>query len=152
MRDCEKRLVGFVFPQDLLCRLIFKQLSVCFTIAKIYQETLQWFQQEILSCRIITVKSEKITYFLFSGVLHLLKLVRHLTKDHCFPNNLIKHCFASSYSSYSHNRPDHIVNIKKVPVLLTREIRSSSSFFYYRGTLFSMHSSCCNQPELGLLN
>lgn len=97
MRDCEKRLSGVLFPQDLLYLLLLKQVSVCFSTAKFYQQNFQ-VSQEVLSSQIITVKAEELTCFFFSGVLHLLKLVRHLTKDQCFPNTLIKHCFASRYS------------------------------------------------------
>lgn len=87
MRDCEKRLSGVLFPQDLLYLLLLKQVSVCFSTAKFYQQNFQ-VSQEVLSSQIITVKAEELTCFFFS----------FLTKDQCFPNTLIKHCFASRYS------------------------------------------------------
>lgn len=47
------------------------------------------------SSQIITVKVEKGINFLFffPAVLQMLKRVRHL--DQFFPNNFIRHCFAS---------------------------------------------------------
>lgn len=62
--DCEKQLIGLLFLQNMFGFLILNQLSVCFTTAKIFQETLQWFQLEILGSQ-ITVKAGKLTYSLF---------------------------------------------------------------------------------------
>lgn len=59
MRDCEKQLMGFLFLQNLLGFFIFNQLSVYFSTVKFYQGTFQWFQQEMLSSQIITVKVDK---------------------------------------------------------------------------------------------
>lgn len=51
MRDCKKRLVGFLFPQDPLYLLILKQLIVYFSIAKFYRETFQDFEFSDHNCK-----------------------------------------------------------------------------------------------------